>query len=67
MLWLEGLGKLKKLNNLTGTRTRDLPDCSIAPQPSTLPRAPVIRAGNTTSKLDYEYTRYKLARVSISR
>jgi hypothetical protein len=35
---LEGLGKLKK-NYLIGTRTRDLPACSIVPQPTTLPRA----------------------------
>jgi hypothetical protein len=27
--------------HLLGTRTRDLPDCSIVPQPTTLPRAPV--------------------------
>jgi hypothetical protein len=30
---LEGLGKLKKIQ-LTGTRTRDLPACSIVPQPN---------------------------------
>jgi hypothetical protein len=31
---------IKKFNNLLCTHTRDLPACSIAPQPSTLPRAP---------------------------
>jgi hypothetical protein len=36
---LEGLGQLKKIH-LIGTRTRDLPVCSIVPQPTTLPRAP---------------------------
>jgi hypothetical protein len=36
---LEGLGKLKKSNNLIENRTRDLPACSIVPQPTTLPRA----------------------------
>jgi hypothetical protein len=36
---LEGLGQLKKIH-LIGTRTRDLPLCSIVPQPTTLPRAP---------------------------
>jgi hypothetical protein len=36
---LEGLGHLKKSNDLIGTRTRDLPVCSIVPQPTTLPRA----------------------------
>jgi hypothetical protein len=35
---LEGLGQLKKIH-LIGTRTRDLPACSIVPQPTTLPRA----------------------------
>jgi hypothetical protein len=37
---LEGLAKLKKCNDLIGTRTRDRPACSVVPQPSTLPRAP---------------------------
>jgi hypothetical protein len=36
---LEGLGKLKKSNNVLGNRTCDLPACSIVPQPTTLPRA----------------------------
>jgi hypothetical protein len=35
---LEGLGKFKKSNDLIGTRIRDLPACSIVPQPTTLPR-----------------------------
>jgi hypothetical protein len=30
---LEGLGKLKKLIYFIGSRTRDLPACSIVPQP----------------------------------
>jgi hypothetical protein len=40
---LEGLGKFgkKKSNNLIGNRTRFLPACSIVPQPTTLPRAPL--------------------------
>jgi hypothetical protein len=35
---LEELGQLKKKkpNDLIGTRTRDLPACSIVPQPTTL-------------------------------
>jgi hypothetical protein len=37
ILWLEGLGKLKKKIHLIGARTRDLPVCSIVPQPTTLP------------------------------
>jgi hypothetical protein len=36
---LEGLGQFKEIH-LIGTRTRDLPACSIVPQPTTLPRAP---------------------------
>jgi hypothetical protein len=36
---LEGLGQFKKIH-LIGTRTRDLPACSIVPQPTTVPRAP---------------------------
>jgi hypothetical protein len=38
---LEGLGKLKKSNDLIGTRSHDLPACSIVPQPTTLQRAPI--------------------------
>jgi hypothetical protein len=37
---LEGTGKLKKFIHLIRTRTRDLPACSIALQPSTLQHAP---------------------------
>jgi hypothetical protein len=33
---LEGLDALKKFNELIGSRTRDHPACSIAPQPSML-------------------------------
>jgi hypothetical protein len=39
---LEGLGKLKNIQDLIGNRTRDLPTCSTEPQPTTLPRAPYI-------------------------
>jgi hypothetical protein len=35
---LGGLGKLKQFNDLIRIRTRDLLACSIAPQPSMLPR-----------------------------
>jgi hypothetical protein len=42
MVRLEGLGKLKKKKStLSGTRTGDLPACSIVPQPTMLPRAPI--------------------------
>jgi hypothetical protein len=36
---LEGLGKFKQSTS-PGTRTGNLPACSIVPQPTTLPRAP---------------------------
>jgi hypothetical protein len=40
---LEALGKLKeKINYLIRTRTRDLPACSIMPQPAMLPCAPAF-------------------------
>jgi hypothetical protein len=39
---LEGLGQLKKSNDLIRTQTRDLPACSIMPQPTKLPRAQLI-------------------------
>jgi hypothetical protein len=42
MVWLEGLGKLKKFNHFYGTRARDLLACSIAPQSSPLLRATII-------------------------
>jgi hypothetical protein len=32
----EGIGKLKKKMDIIGSRIRDLPACSIAPQPTTL-------------------------------
>jgi hypothetical protein len=38
IVWLEGLGKLKKSTS-SGTRTVDFPACSIVPQPTTLPHA----------------------------
>jgi hypothetical protein len=36
----EGLDKLEKFIHPTGSRTHDLPACSIVPQPITLLRAP---------------------------
>jgi hypothetical protein len=34
----EGLSELKKILHLIGSQIRDLPACSIVPQPTTLPR-----------------------------
>jgi hypothetical protein len=47
---LDELGQLKKIH-IIGTRTRDLPACSIVPQPTTVPRAP-------TSKISVNYNCY---------
>jgi hypothetical protein len=33
LVWPEGLGKLIKFLYLIGSRTRDLPSCSVVPQP----------------------------------
>jgi hypothetical protein len=35
-LWIEGLGKLEKFNDLIRNQTRDLPTCNIVPQPTAL-------------------------------
>jgi hypothetical protein len=40
LLQLEGLGQLKKFNDI-GNQTHNLPACSILPQPTMLPRAPL--------------------------
>jgi hypothetical protein len=39
---LEGLGQLKKSNDFIGIRIRDLPACSIVPQPSYATAYPII-------------------------
>jgi hypothetical protein len=39
---LESLGKLKQFIVLIGNETRDLPACSVVPEPTTLLRAPDI-------------------------
>jgi hypothetical protein len=39
---LEGLGKLKKSDDLIGNLTHHLPACSIVPEPTTLPRVPEV-------------------------
>jgi hypothetical protein len=38
----ERIRSIEKSNNLVGNRTRDLAACSIVPQPTTLPRTPVV-------------------------
>jgi hypothetical protein len=48
---LEGLGQLKKSNDIIVNRTRDFPACSMVPQQTTLPRSnshkmPIVRMSN---------------------
>jgi hypothetical protein len=38
---------IEKFSDLFGNRTRDIPTCSIMPQPTTLPRAPITRGEDT--------------------
>jgi hypothetical protein len=40
---LEGLGKMKKFSDLIGTEILDVQACSIVPQPTILPRVPLLR------------------------
>jgi hypothetical protein len=48
IVWLEGLGKLKKSTS-SGTQTSDLLACSISPQPTMLRRAPQVPGCSTTN------------------
>jgi hypothetical protein len=45
-VWLEGLGKLKKCIHLIGSRTRDIPACSIVPYPLHYCVPPIITASS---------------------
>jgi hypothetical protein len=54
----ETLGKLKQLNDLIGTRTRNLPARSIVLQPATLPRGPI--GGVSPRILDFRERLYLL-------
>jgi hypothetical protein len=47
---LEGLGQLKKIH-LIGTRTRNLPACSMVPQQTTLLGAPIAFSKASNTKL----------------
>jgi hypothetical protein len=44
---------IEKSNDLIGNQTRDLPACSIVPQPTALPRAPYNYEDNTKINLGY--------------
>jgi hypothetical protein len=54
---LEALGKLKKSTS-SGTRTGDLPACSIVPQPTTLPRAPIMPCSPVKTRFHQNRRRY---------
>jgi hypothetical protein len=43
---LEGLGQMKESCDIIRNRTHNPPACSIVPQPTTLPRAPVLSVTN---------------------
>jgi hypothetical protein len=62
---LDELGKLKI--HLIGTRTRDLPACSIVPQPTTLPRAPYFgyKGRYNQFQSDDFYSEIKLTHLNI--
>jgi hypothetical protein len=55
-----GAGRVRSIEkiHLLGTRTRDLPTCSIVPEPTTLPRAPVSTIQDTESR--WETKRYEV-------
>jgi hypothetical protein len=56
ILRLERLGQFEKSNELIGNRTRYLPACSIVPQPTTLPRAPLNNyVRNINKKIIYQF------------
>jgi hypothetical protein len=57
LVWLEGLGQLKKVNDLTGTRACYLLASSIASEPSMLPHIPSICEDLDRRKLQTEITR----------
>jgi hypothetical protein len=53
---LEGLGSTDKYNDLIGKQTRDLPACSIVPQPTTPRRAPDINVGRGPLECNFDIT-----------
>jgi hypothetical protein len=63
---LEGLGKMRKSNNLIGIRTRKLPACSIVPQPTMLPRASHLDdlEGNNRKRAQHQKMRDALDALS---
>jgi hypothetical protein len=67
---LEGLGQLKKFTS-SGSRTGNLPACSIVPQPTILPRAPGDYGANNLNTLSktqcsFEQTSFQLMKQRIT-
>jgi hypothetical protein len=64
---LQGLGKLKKSNDLIGNRTSDLLAFSIVPQPTTIPRAPneYVRIAKILIKAVVDEVKFHLVRILI--
>jgi hypothetical protein len=66
---LEGSDQLKNPNGLVGNRTRDLPACSIVPQPTTLPHAPIKNRRNVIchyTSMELEFYEFRIgARGSV--
>jgi hypothetical protein len=56
-LRLEGLGRLKTSKHNIGTRTRDLPACNIAPQPTMLPHREYTKIIETETILTVQTSR----------
>jgi hypothetical protein len=55
---MEGTGKLKKVNDLIRAQNPDFLACSIVPQTSTLPHAPLV---NKYFSMRYEIKKFKTA------
>jgi hypothetical protein len=54
-VWLEGLGRLKKIH-LIETRTRDLPACSIVPQPTDIIVVPCFMNSTNSTPVLFQKT-----------
>jgi hypothetical protein len=70
---LEGLRQLKISNDLIGNHTRDLPACSVVPQPTTLPslcdnqsKPSVVSDSYETSKSLTDFTEISQLKLSGS-
>jgi hypothetical protein len=63
---VEGLVKFKKANDLIGNRIRDLPACSILPQPAMLPLLYNVHLQEFVIKIDnFMLSRYNMVRTEL--